>query len=160
MRSRSGDTCLGDMHTPWSMCRPRIVNLGCMVIEKLIKSPKLDIGKAICMSLFQQLICCKWDKNDYICPFWHNYSQPTCNCIYKHTMLFAKLSLWFWKTIFINNKNCRIYCIQEKHRFSFCCYQVDYDSPSATKWIMIFLHWNFKIFKNNYWEWRNIAIHW
>lgn len=35
MRLISGDKCLDDMYPPPSMYGPSMVNLGCMVIEKL-----------------------------------------------------------------------------------------------------------------------------
>jgi hypothetical protein len=35
MRSISDDTYMIDMYPPWSMYEPRIVILGCMVMEKL-----------------------------------------------------------------------------------------------------------------------------
>ena len=37
MRSISDDTYMIDMYPPWSMYEPRIVILGCMVMEKLTK---------------------------------------------------------------------------------------------------------------------------
>ena len=35
MRSWSGDICLTDMYPPYSMLGPKMVNIGCMAIEKL-----------------------------------------------------------------------------------------------------------------------------
>jgi len=38
MISKPGDTCLADMHTPYSMYGPSMVSLGYMVMEKLTQS--------------------------------------------------------------------------------------------------------------------------
>ena len=48
MRSRSGDTCMVVMYPPLSMCGPSMVSLGCMVMEKLIYSQKLDNANKFC----------------------------------------------------------------------------------------------------------------
>ena len=39
-KSCSYDTCLADMYPTWSMCGPTMVNLDCMVLEKLTLSRK------------------------------------------------------------------------------------------------------------------------
>lgn len=54
MRSMSDDTGLADLYT---MCGPSMVSLGCMVIEKLIKSEHLDIVNTTVSSLENQHSC-------------------------------------------------------------------------------------------------------
>ena len=48
LKISEGDVCINmHMHPPSSMCRPNMVSLGCMVIEKLTQLQKPGMNLAV-----------------------------------------------------------------------------------------------------------------
>ena len=77
MKSRSGDTSLADIYTPWSICGPNIVSPGCMVMAKLTSSESWHKFKSVDR---ENEVKDKWHMPSWHLHFminmWTKYSEP------------------------------------------------------------------------------------